>query len=68
MKDLVPVGIVKTSDQVPKDAEGMGGGSGAVGHNGDVMGPVKFVMNKDPKVPNELGAFDFKGSRREEEV
>ena len=50
MEDFMPVGIVKTADRVPKDSKGVGGGSGTVRHDGNMVRPVKFMVNEDTKV------------------
>jgi len=53
----MPVRKVQATDQVAKDVESSSGGAGMIGHNGNVIGPIEFVMDEDAKVPDQVGPF-----------
>ena len=47
VEDVVPVGVVESTDRVAEDTEAANGGAGAVSHNCGMMFPLKFVVDKD---------------------
>jgi len=58
MEDATPVSEVEASDGVSEDAKGTDGGAGTVSHDGDVMFPLEFVMNKNSKVTYNIRTTD----------
>ena len=53
MEEFAPVGIVKTMDRIPENAEGTGGGAHTIGHDGHVICPIEPFVNEDSKVADE---------------
>jgi len=46
MEDASPVSVVEATNQVTKDAKTSDGGTGTVSHDGGVMSPAEFVMDR----------------------
>jgi len=47
MEQAMPVHEVQALNGVPQEVKGAGSGVGSIGHDGDMMGPIKFVMDED---------------------
>jgi len=62
VEDTAPVGIVKTSDGVPENAEGADGRASPVCHDGHMMCPIKPVVDEDAEVADDGGPLDSVGT------